>query len=103
VLGGESAAERESFSSGLLEPPQYTRPEEFRGARVPAILLSGDHARIERWRRTQALWQTWKARPELLAEATLTADERRLVESFERGDVSAQGKEDDGHGRDSAD
>jgi tRNA (guanine37-N1)-methyltransferase len=102
VLGGENAAERESFASGLLEPPQYTRPEEFRGARVPAILLSGDHARIERWRRTQALWQTWKARPELLAEAALTADERRLVESFERGDVPAPGKEDEGHGRDSA-
>jgi tRNA (guanine37-N1)-methyltransferase len=102
VLGGEGAAERESFASGLLEPPQYTRPEEFRGARVPPILLSGDHARIERWRRTQALWQTWKARPELLAEAALTADERRLVEGFERGEMPAQGKEDDGHGRDSA-
>lgn len=102
VLGGEGAAERESFASGLLEPPQYTRPEEFRGARVPPILLSGDHARIEHWRRTQALWQTWKARPELLAEAALTADERRLVEGFERGEMPAQGKEDDGHGRDSA-
>ena len=55
VLGGEGAAERESFASGLLEPPQYTRPEEFRGARVPAVLLSGDHARIARWRRLQAL------------------------------------------------
>jgi tRNA (guanine37-N1)-methyltransferase len=102
VLGGEGAAERESFASGLLEPPQYTRPEEFRGVRVPPILLSGDHARIERWRRTQALWQTWKARPELLAEAALTADERRLVEGFERGEMPAQGKEDDADGRDSA-
>ena len=55
VLGAEGAAERESFASGLLEPPQYTRPEEFRGARVPAVLLSGDHARIARWRRLQAL------------------------------------------------
>ena len=72
------------------------------GGRVPPILLSGDHARIERWRRTQALWQTWKARPELLAEAALTADERRLVEGFERGEMPAQGKEDDADGRDSA-
>ena len=55
VLGAEGAAERESFASGLLEPPQYTRPEEFRGARVPGVLLSGDHARIARWRRLQAL------------------------------------------------
>src|SRR5438477_12944693 len=55
VLGGEGAAERESFAGGLLEPPQYTRPEEFRGARVPEVLLSGDHARVARWRREQAL------------------------------------------------
>jgi tRNA (guanine37-N1)-methyltransferase len=102
VLGGVGAAERESFASGLLEPPQYTRPEEFRGVRVPAVLLSGDHGRIERWRRRQALWQTWTARPELLAEAALTADERRLVEGFARGEIPAAGKEDDGHGRDSA-
>ncbi len=67
VLGAEGAAERESFASGLLEPPQYTRPEEFRGARVPAVLLSGDHARIARWRRLQALWLTWRRRPDLLA------------------------------------
>src|SRR6185295_16026331 len=51
ALGADGAAERESFASGLLEPPQYTRPEEFRGARVPAVLLSGDHPRIARWRR----------------------------------------------------
>jgi tRNA (guanine37-N1)-methyltransferase len=86
VLGGEEAAERESFAGGLLEPPQYTRPEEFRGVRVPAVLLSGDHARIARWRRTQALWRTWRARPDLLAEAELTADDRKLLEGFERGE-----------------
>jgi tRNA (guanine37-N1)-methyltransferase len=86
ALGGEGAAERESFASGLLEPPQYTRPEEFRGARVPAVLLSGDHARIARWRRAQALWRTWRARPDLLAHAELTTDDRRLLERFERGE-----------------
>ena len=86
VLGGEDAAERESFTGGLLEPPQYTRPEEFRGARVPGVLLSGDHARIARWRRSQALWLTWRTRPDLLAHAELTADDRKLLERFERGE-----------------
>jgi tRNA (guanine37-N1)-methyltransferase len=86
VLGGKDAAERESFADGLLEPPQYTRPEVFRGARVPAVLLSGDHARIARWRRTQALWRTWRARPDLLAQAELTAEDRGLLERFERGE-----------------
>src|SRR5213595_1731982 len=86
VLGAEGAAERESFAGGLLEPPQYTRPEEFRGARVPAVLLSGDHARIARWRRTQALWRTWRARPDLLTEAELSPEDRKLVEGFERGE-----------------
>ena len=89
VLGAEGAAEQESFASGLLEPPQYTRPEEFRGARVPDILLSGDHARVARWRREQALFMTWRRRPELLAEATLTDEERRLIERFERGETPA--------------
>ena len=87
VLGAEGAAERESFADGLLEPPQYTRPEEYRGARVPAVLLSGDHARIARWRRVQAIWVTWRERPDLLATARLTDDERKLVERFERGET----------------
>src|SRR5213083_2360803 len=90
VLGGEGAAERESFAAGVLEPPQYTRPEEFRGARVPAVLLSGDHARIARWRRVQALWVTWRTRPELLKGAHLTSDERQVVERFERGETPEQ-------------
>ena len=87
VLGGEGAAEHESFASGLLEPPQYTRPEEFRGARVPGVLLSGDHPRIARWRRVQALWLTWKHRPDLLAAATLDAADRGWIERFERGET----------------
>ena len=90
VLGAEGAAERESFADGLLEPPQYTRPEEYRGARVPAVLLSGDHARIARWRRVQAIWVTWRERPDLLATARLTEDERKLVERFERGETPEQ-------------
>lgn len=86
VLGAEGAAERESFASGLLEPPQYTRPVEFAGARVPDVLLSGDHPRIARWRRVQALWRTWRTRRDLLADAALTAEERRLIERFEHGE-----------------
>jgi tRNA (guanine37-N1)-methyltransferase len=91
VLGAEGAAERESFASGLLEPPQYTRPEEFRGARVPAVLLSGDHARIARWRRLQALWLTWRRRPDLLSQAGLDAEDRRWIERFERGETPPDG------------
>jgi tRNA (guanine37-N1)-methyltransferase len=92
ALGGEDAAARESFAGGLLEPPQYTRPEEFRGARVPAVLLSGDHARIARWRRTQALWLTWQRRPDLLAQAGLDEDDRRWIERFERGETPPDGE-----------
>jgi len=87
VLGGEGAAQRDSFAAGLLEPPQYTRPEEFRGARVPAVLLSGDHARIARWRREQALYRTWRWRPDLLDRAALGEDDRKLVDGFERGET----------------
>ncbi|MBM4439974.1 MAG: tRNA (guanosine(37)-N1)-methyltransferase TrmD [Candidatus Rokubacteria bacterium] len=101
ALGGEEAAARESFASGLLEPPQYTRPEEFEGERVPAVLLSGDHARIARWRRRQALWVTWRRRPDLLGGAGLTPDERSVIERFERG-LTPEDLEDEGHGRDSA-
>jgi tRNA (guanine37-N1)-methyltransferase len=91
ALGAEGAAARESFASGLLEPPQYTRPEEFRGARVPAVLLSGDHAGIARWRRVQALWLTWRRRPDLLASAALDADDRRWIERFEVGETPPDG------------
>jgi tRNA (guanine37-N1)-methyltransferase len=106
ALGAAGAAERESFASGLLEPPQYTRPEEFRGRRVPAVLLSGDHARIARWRRVQALWQTWRTRPDLLERAELSADDRRILDRFERGETAEQIEptapgEREGHGRDS--
>lgn len=86
VLAAEGATERESFASGLLEPPQYTRPEEFRGARVPEVLLSGDHARVARWRRVQALWRTWQARPDLLERADLSAEDLEVVERFKRGE-----------------
>jgi tRNA (guanine37-N1)-methyltransferase len=87
VVGAEGAVEHESFASGLLEPPQYTRPEEFQGARVPAVLLSGDHARIARWRRVQALWRTWRSRPDLLERAALDVRDRAVLERFRRGET----------------
>jgi tRNA (guanine37-N1)-methyltransferase len=68
VMGNDESALDESFTDGLLEYPQYTRPAEFRGHSVPSVLLSGDHARIERWRRAQALRRTLTRRPDLLTE-----------------------------------
>jgi tRNA (guanine37-N1)-methyltransferase len=76
VLGNENSALDESFSNGLLEYPQYTRPEDFRGMKVPEILLSGDHQRIKRWRRNMSLRLTRTRRPDLLAKAPLTAEEK---------------------------
>ncbi|MGH2706125.1 MAG: tRNA (guanosine(37)-N1)-methyltransferase TrmD [Actinomycetota bacterium] len=84
VLGNAASLVEESFSSGLLEYPQYTRPAEFRGLAVPEVLLSGDHARIARWRREQALRRTFELRPALLAVADLSAEERALVEQWRR-------------------
>ena len=66
VLGNKASARNESFSTGLLDYPQYTRPAEFRGLAVPEVLLSGDHARIEKWRKEQALKRTIERRPELV-------------------------------------
>lgn len=67
VLGADESTEEESFSGGLLEYPQYTRPPEFRGRRVPDVLLSGDHAKVAEWRRRESLLRTLRRRPELLA------------------------------------
>jgi tRNA (guanine37-N1)-methyltransferase len=76
VLGGEGSLEEESFEGGLLEYPQYTRPAEFRGWRVPDVLLSGNHAEIARWRRRQRLLRTLERRPDLLERAELSAEDR---------------------------
>lgn len=72
VLGDESSPESESFSGGLLEYPQYTRPAEFRGYKVPDVLLSGNHAEIEKWRRERSLQRTLERRPDLLDSAPPT-------------------------------
>ena len=72
VLGDPDGAADDSHASGLLEYPHYTRPPEFRGQAVPEILLSGDHAKIEQWRREQSLLRTLKRRPDLLKNAPLS-------------------------------
>jgi len=79
VLGSEHSAAIESFSDGILEFPQYTRPPEFRGMAVPAVLLSGDHGAIARWRREQALRRTYEQRPELLAGVDLCDEDRAFL------------------------
>ncbi|MFQ5839346.1 MAG: tRNA (guanosine(37)-N1)-methyltransferase TrmD [Candidatus Methylomirabilales bacterium] len=79
VLGAEDSAEQDSFASGLLDFPQYTRPPEFRGHRVPEVLLSGDHSRIQRWRRKEAIRRTLTRRPDLLACAPLSPEDHVLL------------------------
>jgi tRNA (guanine37-N1)-methyltransferase len=80
VLGNAASPGDESFTTGLLEYPQYTRPAVFRGWEVPEVLRGGDHGRVERWRRAAALWRTLERRPDLLdARGGLSADEVRLL------------------------
>ena len=82
VLGDDASAAGESFVDGLLDYPQYTRPQEVNGVRVPDVLLSGNHAEIRRWRFQQALARTWLRRPDLLAQRVLSDEERRLLADF---------------------
>jgi tRNA (guanine37-N1)-methyltransferase len=79
VLGNEKSASEESFSDGLLEYPQYTRPEDFRGAKVPEILLSGDHERIRQWRRRMSVQLTGKRRSDLIGRVNLSREEKELI------------------------
>ncbi len=85
VLGSPNSPLDDSHVSGLLEYPQYTRPPEYRGWSVPEVLLSGNHAQINRWRRQQAILRTGQRRPELLAEASLSPEEKRLVKTIING------------------
>lgn len=85
VLGNEDSAEADSFAAGLLDFPHYTRPAEFRGRKVPDVLLSGDHASVARWRRAEALRQTWLKRPELLAGASLSEEDNAIIDRLKRG------------------
>ncbi len=81
ALGDANAAANDSHATGLLEYPHYTRPAEFRGHRVPDILLSGDHAKIARWRRQQSLQRTLTTRPDLLENAPLTEEEKKAIQN----------------------
>lgn len=83
VLGSAESPEEESFSDGLLEYPQYTRPRELNGMEVPEVLLSGDHAKIRAWRRQESLRATRRFRPDLLKNAQLTDKEKRMLEEME--------------------
>ena len=87
VVGRKESTEDESFSTGLLEYPQYTRPEEFRGLSVPDVLLSGHHADITRWRRRQSLIRTRTRRPDLLKKADLSPEERRWLTQMDDTDT----------------
>ncbi len=82
VLNNDDSAEIESFHDNLLEYPQYTRPEVYRGMQVPEVLLSGHHANIEKWRRQQSIRRTFERRPDLLAEANLSKKEQEYLESL---------------------
>ena len=84
VLGDAESATQDSFVNGLLDCPHYTRPEAYEGQTVPAVLLSGNHAEIGRWRLKQALGRTWQRRPDLLSKRTLSDDERRLLEEYKQ-------------------
>ena len=84
VLGDAESAEQDSFVNGLLDYPHYTRPEVYQGERVPEVLMSGNHALIQKWRLKQALGRTWQRRPDLLAKRQLTKEESRLLTEYQQ-------------------
>ena len=85
VVGSIESTQDDSFATGLLQHPQYTRPAEFRGMKVPDVLLSGDHAEIARWRRREALRRTLERRPDLLDTADLSDEDRRFLDELRAG------------------
>ena len=82
VLGSEESPEEESFSDGLLEYPQYTRPREWNGMAVPDVLLGGNHAQIQAWRRRQSLLATLRSRPDLLENASLSPEDLSFLKEM---------------------
>lgn len=89
-LNDAESAAQDSFAGGLLDWPHYTRPEEWKQARVPEVLVSGNHEAIRRWRRKQALGRTWDRRPDLIDEAKLSREDRQLLEEYRREQQAAQ-------------
>ena len=83
VLGNDDSPRHDSYSTGFLEHPQYTRPRDFRGYKVPDILLSGDHGQIELWRKKESLRRTWERRPDLLEKQCLSEEARIWLKEFE--------------------
>lgn len=82
VLGHDDSAQEDSFADGLLDCPHYTRPEQFMGEKVPAVLLSGNHKEIRKWRLKQSLGRTWLRRPELLSNRILDPEQQKLLDEF---------------------
>jgi tRNA (guanine37-N1)-methyltransferase len=93
VLGDEQSAQQDSFTDGLLDCQHFTRPEEVEGLEVPAVLLSGDHEAIRRWRRKQSLGRTWLRRPELLRHLELDAESSELLAEFRREHAESSGRQ----------
>jgi tRNA (guanine37-N1)-methyltransferase len=93
ALGDPDAAQNDSHAMGLLEYPHYTRPAEFRGWQVPEVLLSGNHAQINRWRRQQALLRTWQRRPELLARLALSEEDARYLSELNEAEAQKRRNE----------
>ena len=90
ALGDAESASQDSFEDGLLDHPHFTRPEEFEGHKVPPVLLSGDHARIAKWRLQQRLGATWRKRPDLLDARQLGKDEQQLLDAYIQAWTTAQ-------------
>ncbi|WP_268987191.1 tRNA (guanosine(37)-N1)-methyltransferase TrmD [Pseudothauera lacus] len=95
ALNDADSAREDSFADGLLDCPHYTRPENYHGVAVPAVLLSGNHAAIRRWRLKQALGATWRRRPDLLAGRTLSKEEMNLLEEFRQEQEGSTGRQTD--------
>jgi tRNA (guanine37-N1)-methyltransferase len=84
VLGNADSSIRDSFSTGLLEHPQYTRPADFRGWKVPAVLTSGNHGKVDQWREEQTLKRTLERRPDLLEQIELTAEQKKILNELKK-------------------
>ena len=87
VLGNAQSADNESFSHGLLEYPQYTRPAVYKGWSVPDVLISGNHAEIELWRRRESIRRTYRRRPDLLKGVDLSAEDVKILEQIKSEDT----------------
>ncbi len=90
ALNDTESAQQDSFANGLLDCPQYTRPEVYESDAVPAVLLSGHHAQITRWRMKQSLGRTWRRRPDLLANLSLSAEQAALLKEYQLESKKAQ-------------